>query len=85
MYNLAPVSHLTPNSYRKGIQLWAFIALRPSLYKRLTSFQMRILGWIGRRRGRFTSVPMAKGWTKYRDLPAPEGKTFQKQWSERSS
>jgi L-lactate dehydrogenase complex protein LldF len=77
--------HLTPNSYRKGIQLWAFIALRPSLYKRLTSFQMRILGWIGRRRGRFTSVPMAKGWTKYRDLPAPEGKTFQKQWSERSS
>lgn len=77
--------HLTPNSYRKGIQLWAFIALRPNLYKRLTSFQMRILGWIGRRRGRFTSVPMAKGWTKYRDLPAPEGKTFQKQWSERSS
>jgi L-lactate dehydrogenase complex protein LldF len=77
--------HLTPNSYRRGIQLWAFIALRPNLYKRLTSFQMRILGWIGRRRGRFTSVPMAKGWTKYRDLPAPEGKTFQKQWSERSS
>ena len=53
-------------------------------YKRLTSFHIRILGWIGRRRGRFSSLPMAKGWTKYRDLPAPEGKTFQKQWSERS-
>ena len=77
--------HLTPNAYRKGIQLWSFIALRPNLYKRLTSFQIRILGWIGRRRGRFSSLPMAKGWTKYRDLPAPEGKTFQKQWSERSS
>ncbi len=76
--------HLTPNAYRKGIQLWSFIALRPNLYKRLTSFHIRILGWIGRRRGRFSSLPMAKGWTKYRDLPAPEGKTFQKQWSERS-
>ena len=76
--------HLTPNAYRRGIQLWSFIALRPNLYKRLTSFQISILGWIGRRRGRFSSLPMAKGWTKYRDLPAPEGKTFQKQWSERS-
>jgi|TARA_B110000263_G_scaffold159784_1_gene138921 L-lactate dehydrogenase complex protein LldF len=77
--------HLTPSSYRKGIQLWSFVALRPSLYQWLTSLQMRILGLLGRRRGRFTSIPMAKGWTKYRDLPAPEGKTFQKQWSERSS
>ncbi len=31
---------------------------------------------MGRRRGRFTSLPMAGGWTGGRDLPAPEGETF---------
>ena len=31
------------------------------------------MGWLGRKRGRFSKLPLAKGWTKYRDLPAPEG------------
>jgi L-lactate dehydrogenase complex protein LldF len=34
------------------------------------------LGWLGRKRGRFSRMPFAGGWTEVRDLPAPEGDTF---------
>jgi L-lactate dehydrogenase complex protein LldF len=34
------------------------------------------LGVLGRKKGRFSSMPLAGGWTKGRDLPAPEGDTF---------
>ena len=34
------------------------------------------LGWLGRKRGRFRTLPFAGGWTGGRDLPAPEGDTF---------
>ena len=35
-----------------------------------------LLGLLGRRKGRFTSLPLAGNWTAGRDLPAPEGDTF---------
>ncbi len=38
----------------------------------------------GRGRGRFKSLPLAGGWTKYRDLAAPERATFQSQWRAKS-
>ena len=38
---------------------------------------------LGRRKGRFRSLPLAGGWTDHRDFPAPQGKTFQQLWSER--
>ena len=33
-----------------------------------------------RDKGRFASLPLAKGWTQTRDMPAPQGATFQAQW-----
>jgi L-lactate dehydrogenase complex protein LldF len=75
--------HLTPKSARLGLGLWAYAARRPKLYRRLTSLGMRTLALLSGRRGRLRSLPLGRGWTAWRDLPAPAGKTFQQQWAER--
>ncbi|MDP2356167.1 MAG: LutB/LldF family L-lactate oxidation iron-sulfur protein [Beijerinckiaceae bacterium] len=72
--------HLSPAPARAGLSLWAFFAKRPALYRFATSVAMRALAWLGRDKGRFASLPLAKGWTKTRDMPAPQGATFQAQW-----
>ena len=75
--------HLTPSVARYGLGLWAAVAKRPKLYRFATSLAMRALAFAGRRKGRFKSLPLAGGWTKYRDMPAPQGSTFQDQWRNR--
>ncbi|WP_026986824.1 LutB/LldF family L-lactate oxidation iron-sulfur protein [Fodinicurvata fenggangensis] len=73
--------HLTPAAARRGLSLWAYFARRPALYHAATRLAMPLLGLLGRRRGRFARLPLASGWTDYRDLPAPEGATFQQLWA----
>jgi len=68
--------HLTPPAIRHNLALWAWVAQRPALYRFATRAAAATLGFLGRRRGRFTSLPFATGWTDGRDLPAPEGETF---------
>ncbi len=68
--------HLTPGAMRNGLGLWAWFARRPFAYRLLTRAAAFTLGIAGRRRGRFARLPLAGGWTKGRDLPAPEGDTF---------
>ena len=68
--------HLSPASYRTYLGLWAWFARRPSLYRLATRAAAVGLGWFGRKKGRFASMPFAGGWTEGRDLPAPEGDTF---------
>jgi len=68
--------HLTPATVRQGLAFWAFFARRPALYRLATRVGAATLGWLGRKRGRFSSLPLAGGWTGGRDLPAPEGDTF---------
>ena len=75
--------HLTPAVYRYGLSFWAFFARRPALYKFATNLAMPLLGYFGRKKGRFARLPLASGWTDHRDMPAPQGKTFQAQWRER--
>jgi L-lactate dehydrogenase complex protein LldF len=74
---------LSPEAYRTGLSLWAFLAQRPALYQALSGLGMRVLGWAGRHRGRFRALPLASGWTSVRDMPAPEGRSFQSLWAER--
>ena len=68
--------HLTPATARSKLSVWAWFARRPAVYRAATRLAMRTLALLGRRRGRFRSLPLAAGWTAARDLPAPEGDTF---------
>jgi L-lactate dehydrogenase complex protein LldF len=72
--------HLTPSAVRSGLKVWGFFAKRPALYKLATRAAMGTLGLVGRQKGRFKWLPLARGWTKYRDFPAPQGATFQARW-----
>ena len=72
---------LTPPAARYGLRLWAFFAERPALYRLATRIAMGVLGRFGRKRGRFTALPFAGGWTATRDMPAPQGPTFMSAWA----
>ncbi|NQU58016.1 MAG: lactate utilization protein, partial [Rhodospirillales bacterium] len=64
---------------RFGLAIWAFLACRPGLYRPLMAAGVGMLALFGRR-GRFSALPLAGGWTASRDLAAPEGGTFLAQW-----
>jgi L-lactate dehydrogenase complex protein LldF len=67
---------LSPATQRFGIRVWAFFAKRPALYRLATRIAMRALGNFAGTDGRFRSLPLAGGWTRHRDMPAPTGRTF---------
>ncbi len=75
--------HLQPTAMRWGIGAWAWLAKRPSLYRKVTALAARVLTNQGHGQGRLRKVPLASGWTEYRDFPAPQGKTFHQLWKER--
>lgn len=68
--------------YRVGLQVWAWLARRPKLYHTAMRLMAASLGALGRRRGAFRYLPLAGGWTRHRDFPAPQGRTFQQLWAE---
>jgi len=74
-------SHMTPSPARYGLSVWAFLAKRPRLYQTLTGIAMKVLKLFAGKKGRIKSLPLASGWTKHRDLPAPEGSSFMQQYA----
>jgi L-lactate dehydrogenase complex protein LldF len=71
--------------FRGGLKAWAWMARHPRLYHLGARLGMPVLGWLGRKSGSFKRVPFAGGWTRHRDLPAPQGATFQAQWKARQA
>ncbi len=74
---------LGSGTFRFALGIWAFFASRPRIYHWATRIVMALLGALGRRKGVFRRMPLAGGWTRVRDLPAPQGKTFQAAWREK--
>jgi L-lactate dehydrogenase complex protein LldF len=66
-----------PWAQRLILKLWAFAAMRPRLYHALGRMVTPLLARLAGSQGRFRSLPFAGAWTRTRDLPAPEGETFQ--------
>jgi L-lactate dehydrogenase complex protein LldF len=66
--------------FRFGLGIWTFFACHPNLYQFCTRIVMTVMGSLGRRKGVFNRMPFAGGWTQARDLPTPQGKTFQAAW-----
>jgi L-lactate dehydrogenase complex protein LldF len=74
-----------PAAPRVGISLWAWLARRPALYHALTGLAAPMLAALAGKRGRFSKLPLAGGWTEARDFPAPEGASFRSQWRRRGA
>jgi L-lactate dehydrogenase complex protein LldF len=75
---------LTPWPIRTALQAWAWVAKRPALYHGLMRIGIPLLGLLGRKKGVLHRLPLAGGWTDTRDLPAPQGGTFQQAWAARN-
>jgi L-lactate dehydrogenase complex protein LldF len=67
---------LRPWSERLGLRLWAFLARRPALYGVAARLAARGLKWWAGSARAIRRLPLAAGWSDYRDLPAPQGRTF---------
>lgn len=67
----------TTSHVRAGLGLWSYFAKRPWLYRQSTKLGAALLRALGGKRGRIAALPLASGWTSVRDMPAPEGRTFQ--------
>lgn len=72
---------LSSSRWRTGLRLHAWLARQPTLYRAFTSLGIFTLHLLGRRKGGFTRLPLAAGWTSQRDFPAPEGRTFMQQYA----
>ncbi|HJV85436.1 MAG TPA: LutB/LldF family L-lactate oxidation iron-sulfur protein [Noviherbaspirillum sp.] len=75
--------HLRPASERLGLMAWAFLAKRPALYRLATRIGVRLMHFMAGGKKTISKLPGASGWTDYREMPAPSGKTFREMYKER--
>jgi len=71
---------LTSFPSRTGLKLWAWLAKQPWLYHVFMGIVARLLQLCAGKKGRFHFLPLANGWTEFKDFPAPMGKTFHQLW-----
>ncbi|MCW8916491.1 MAG: LutB/LldF family L-lactate oxidation iron-sulfur protein [Magnetovibrio sp.] len=65
---------------RLALKVWAMLAQRPGLYHVTARFKIWAMKSLAGKRGHFKWFIGAGGWTKARDLPAPQGGTFQSRY-----
>ena len=70
------IENLSSSRWQQGMKAHAWLAGHPRLYQLLTAIAIPVLHLLGRKRGSFSRLPLAQGWTSQRDFPAPQGKTF---------
>ncbi|HED14487.1 MAG TPA: iron-sulfur cluster-binding protein [Gammaproteobacteria bacterium] len=64
---------------RWALQVWVILARHPALYRFINDVGAWMMGKVARG-GVLHRWPMAGAWTRYRDLPTPEGSGFISAW-----
>ncbi|OWW19161.1 LutB/LldF family L-lactate oxidation iron-sulfur protein [Noviherbaspirillum denitrificans] len=75
--------NLRPKAERLSLTLWAFVAKRPALYRLATKIGVRFMRMMAGNGKTISKLPLAGGWTDYREMPAPSGKTFRELYKQR--
>ncbi len=75
---------LRPWYERAALRSWAWVARRPALYAAASRVGVRVLAWMGGKERLIHNLPIGKGWTAERDMPAPAGRTFRELYRERA-
>lgn len=65
------------------IKAYMFLAGYPRIYRLCTSPVTALLSRIGRK-GLLPPLPLLAPWQRKKDLPAPEGRSFQQQWQDKA-
>jgi L-lactate dehydrogenase complex protein LldF len=66
---------------RATLRAWSFLARRPRAYHVAARVLMPLLAGLARSKGVLPRLPLAGRWMRHRDLPAPQGHTFQHLWA----
>jgi L-lactate dehydrogenase complex protein LldF len=74
---------LRPWTERAAVRAWGFVAMRPALYAVFSKIGARVARMMGGSERLIHHLPGFDGWTKGRDMPAPEGRTFRELYRER--
>ncbi len=74
---------MRPFTERLGLRLWAWVAQKPKLYALGAKIGARYLKWLAGDSDRIRLLPAAPEWSKGRDFPAPQGKTFREMYAAR--
>ena len=69
---------LEPATVRGALWAWRFMVMRPGLYRLATRIAVPVMRLFGQK-GWIASMPLAGGWTRHRDFPAPAKQTFMNQ------
>jgi len=71
------------SSFNTGLKLWAWVARRPHLYRKMETLAARLMRMIAGKNGHIRSLPVLTGWFVARDLAKPAKESFQSQWQKR--
>ena len=74
---------LKPMRETWGLAAWRWAAQRPAIYAMLAKVAARVLAAMGSSDRLIRYLPLGGGWTKGRDMPAPQGKTFREMYQVR--
>ena len=74
---------LRPWSERLALRFWAWVALRPEAYAWIARLLAAVGRWAGGSMRLMHKLPGGASWSRYRDMPAPPGKTFRELYRRR--